>query len=170
MPFITDFIKNPLHITIGVLSVPTMYLCHEVYPVFLKAKYSFSHQDTVNFAILLLCLCLILIFGVLSFNDYRNKTSTTITKLNDINSKLQKDNDRKDENVKGLIQDRNELKNERNENRATISNLENTINIQQAVVNSLTQKLGPKDLITFQEEIPLMTQNLSIGENNQNDR
>lgn len=155
MPFITDFIKNPLHITIGVLSVPTMYLCHEVYPVFLKAKYSFSHQDTVNFAILLLCLCLILIFGVLSFNDYRNKTSTTITKLNDKISKLQKDNDQKDENVKGLIQSKNKITNERNENRIIISNLEFKISQYDSLFASVTQRLDHREALEIKGEISL---------------
>lgn len=170
MLFITDFIKNPLHIAVGILSVPTMYLCHEVYPVFLRAKYPFSHQDTINFEILLICFCLLLIFIVLSLNDYRNKTSTALRTLNEKVSKLQKDNDKKDENVKGLIQDRNDLKNERNENRATISNLENRIEIQRAIFNSLTQKIDSKELIAFNKEVPLLTQNLAIGEDDQNDR
>lgn len=154
----------------GILSVPTMYLCHEVYPVFLRAKYPLSHQDTINCSILLIFVCLLLIFGVLSLNDYRNKTSAVIKTLNEKVYELQKDNDKKDENVKGLIQDRNDLKNERNENRATISNLENRIEIQSAVFTSLTQKIDSKELIAFNKEIPLITQNLAIGENNQNDR
>lgn len=147
-----------------------MYLCHEVYPIFLQAKYQFSHQDNINFVILLICICLLFIFVVLSLNDYRNKTSTALRTLNEKISKLQKDNDKKDENIKGLIQDRNELKNERHENRATISSLENRIEIQSAIFTSLTQKIDSKELIAFNKEIPLITQNLAIGENNQNDR
>ncbi|MFT8616868.1 MAG: hypothetical protein ABF723_13730 [Lentilactobacillus hilgardii] len=158
--FITDFIKNPLHIIMGVLSVPTMYLCHEVYPVFLKAKYPFSHQDTINFEILLLCLCLLLIFGVLSFNDYRNKTSTTITKLNDIVFKLQKDNDQKDENVKGLIQSKNKITNERNENRVIISNLESKIGQYDSLFASVAQRLDHREVLEIKEEISQTTTNI----------
>ncbi|MBZ5968883.1 Atg14 domain-containing protein [Leuconostoc gasicomitatum] len=170
MLFIKDFIDDPLNWITSIFGVGSIYFITQTYPIFAKATYTFTQTGFINFIGSIICILLTIILFVLSIKDKADKTRKEIEQLNSTIAEQNFSLKQKDENVKGLIQDRNGLKNERNENRATISNLENTIKIQHTVITSLTQKIDSKELITFSEEIPLMTQNLSIGENNQNDR
>lgn len=170
MLFIKAFIDNPLNWLTGIFGIGSVYFVTQTYPIFAQASYTFTQKGFINFIGSIVCILLTIILFVLSIKDKLDKTRKEIEQLNSTIAEQNFSLKQKDENVKGLIQDRNDLKNERNENRATISNLKNTIKIQHAVFTSLTQKLDPKGLITFSEETTLMTQNLSIGENDQNDR
>ncbi|WP_288946121.1 hypothetical protein [uncultured Leuconostoc sp.] len=170
MLFIKAFIDNPLNWLIGIFGIGSVYFVTQTYPIFAQASYTFTQKGFINFIGSIVCILLTIILFVFSIKDKLDKTRKEIEQLNSTIAEQNFSLKQKDENVKGLIQDRNDLKNERNENRITISNLEYRIEMQGVVFKSLTENLDRKELIKLNKEIPLMTQNLSIGENNHNDR
>lgn len=172
MLYIKKFIANPLEWITGFFGLSTVFFITQTYPIFAKAKYTFTQMGFVNIVGLIVCIIVTFVLVVLSLNNYKNKTIEEIKTLKLENSNKINLLKQKDENAKGLLQTRTELKNEIMDNRATIDGLKTQVSMYSEAFKVLLSKSDGSSIAEIDTKIiPLIPETTNSKEKEkQNDR
>lgn len=129
-------------------------------------------MDFVNIVGIIICIIVIFVLFVLSLNNYKNKTIQEIKTLKLANSNQRDLLKQKDENVKGLLQNRTELKNEIMDNRSTIDGLKTQVTIYSEALKVFLSKSDGNSIVEIDKKIiPLIPETTNSKEKEkQNDR
>lgn len=153
MLFIRNFIDDPLNWLTSIFGVGSVYFITQIYPIFAKAKYSFTQTGIINTIGFIICILFTLVLFVFSLKD---KTDKTRKEIKTLNSKISEQKDslkQKDENVKGLRQSRTKIKNDIMDSRSTIAALQAQVEIYKEAYKVVLSRTDSKSVLKINEEI-----------------